>query len=377
MFQIVIGLGFGDEGKGMFTDYLISKNKDSLVMRFSGGHQVGHMVHTNGIRHVFSNFGSGTLRGAHTFWSGDCTVDPVGLVREYKILKELGVNPSITIPAKCPITTPFDKVANIQCPITKKCGTVGVGFGKTIEREEKFYSLLFIDLFYPVIFREKLKLIEQYYGLEEIDLIEFFEAVKELKNIFIDYCEEFGSYTNDKEKFYSSIGNDAVFEGSQGLMLDPRIGFFPHVTRSALIPYFEKSDMPDNYYFLTRAYTTRHGNGFMPNEHITDFPIKINPYEVNVDTGIQGKFRRTMLDVDTLEYAYKRFLISKLKEENNVYNLVITCLDHLEEYKFTYKEKVHAFKNKDDFCETIKLLLGMKHLYISTGDTAEDVEFIS
>lgn len=376
MSQVVIGLGFGDEGKGMFTDYLVSKNEGSMVMRISGGHQVGHMVHTNGIRHVFSNFGSGTLRGAHTFW-GAHTVDPVGLVKEYKVLKGLGVDPSITIPAGCPITTPFDKIANLQCSVTKKCGTVGVGFGKTIEREERFYSLLFIDLFYPIIFREKLRLIEQYYGIEDADLVEFYEAVKELKDIFTVYCEEYASYTNDKEKFYSSIGNGAVYEGSQGLMLDPHIGFFPHVTRSEIVPSFSDPSMASNYYLLTRAYTTRHGNGFMPNEHITHFPIKINPYEVNVDTGIQGKFRRTMLDVDTLEYAYRRFLRRKIVEENNTYNLVITCLDHLEEYKFTYKERIQSFRDKYEFCENVRLLLGMKHLYISTGDTAEDVEHVS
>ena len=70
---VIIGLGFGDEGKGLITDYFCSKLKNPLVIRFSGGHQVGHTVIYNDIRHMFSNFGSGTLRNIPTYWSKFCT----------------------------------------------------------------------------------------------------------------------------------------------------------------------------------------------------------------------------------------------------------------------------------------------------------------
>ncbi len=63
MARAVIGLGFGDEGKGITTDYLCSRANNPLVIRFSGGQQAGHTVVNKFGKHTFSNFGSGTLRG--------------------------------------------------------------------------------------------------------------------------------------------------------------------------------------------------------------------------------------------------------------------------------------------------------------------------
>ena len=61
----VIGANYGDEGKGLITDYLCRQVENPLVIRFNGGAQAGHTVTTpEGIRHIFSHFGSGTLAGA-------------------------------------------------------------------------------------------------------------------------------------------------------------------------------------------------------------------------------------------------------------------------------------------------------------------------
>ena len=84
--SVVIGLGFGDEGKGLVTNYLSSPS--SLVCRFSGGHQAGHTVIENGKRHVFSNYGAGPLKGAPTYWSQFCTFEPIGFLKERAILRK-------------------------------------------------------------------------------------------------------------------------------------------------------------------------------------------------------------------------------------------------------------------------------------------------
>lgn len=132
MKNIVIGLGFGDEGKGMVTDFLCSHLPSSkIVTRFSGGHQAGHTVELKGYRHVFSNFGSGTLRGIPTYWSERCTVDPIGLVNELTILLNQGFKPRLYINQNCPITTPYDKsvqqIKNREG--VNQFNTCGVGFG--------------------------------------------------------------------------------------------------------------------------------------------------------------------------------------------------------------------------------------------------------
>ena len=75
--KAVIGAQFGDEGKGLVVDYLCSQVENPLVVRFSGGAQAGHTVWHKDKTHIFSHFGSGSLRGASTYWSSTCLTDPI------------------------------------------------------------------------------------------------------------------------------------------------------------------------------------------------------------------------------------------------------------------------------------------------------------
>ena len=163
MNKAVIGLGFGDEGKGLTTDYLCSLNPNSIVVRFSGGQQAGHTVVIDEKRHVFSNFGSGTLREIPTYWSKYCTMDPIGIINELHKLKKLGINPLLYIDSDVPVTTHYDKWINKNSKTNIENGTCGVGIYQTIKREQDHYSLTFKDLFHPKILNIKLDLIRQYY----------------------------------------------------------------------------------------------------------------------------------------------------------------------------------------------------------------------
>ena len=163
--SIVLGTVFGDEGKGAMVNFLAKDAKKPLIIRFNGGHQVGHQtVLEDGTRHVFSNFGSGTLQGAPTYWSRFCTVSPTGLMKEGRILREMGLNPVVYFDANAMITTPFDILRNIDMDDQTKHGSVGVGFGQTIQRNEDKYHLYVRDLKYPEIRDTKLKnIINKYY----------------------------------------------------------------------------------------------------------------------------------------------------------------------------------------------------------------------
>lgn len=113
---IVLGLGYGDEGKGITTDYLCSKFDHSLIIRFNGGQQAGHcVVLPNGKSHVFSNLGSGSLRGIPTFWSNFCTFSPELFVAEVDIVK---LNTNFYIDWECPITTHYDILFNQTFELT-------------------------------------------------------------------------------------------------------------------------------------------------------------------------------------------------------------------------------------------------------------------
>lgn len=351
MNHIVIGAGFGDEGKGMFVDYLCSQHKNSIVIRFSGGQQAGHHVVTHEKSHVFSNFGSGTLKEVPTFWNKHCTIDPEGILNELKILQEIGIDPVLYIDPKCPVTTPFDKSHNQTFQYTKN-GTVGVGVGATLEREEKYYSLLAEDLFFNSALKMKTELIQHYYsekGLKgDIDL--FFRCCNKLLSI-----ENIKIRKPDLKKY-----DNHIYEGSQGLLLDQNIGFFPHVTRGNTgTKNLRKLSNDSNVHYVTRAYQTRHGRGPMTNEHIPH-NIKENPYEQNGDHQYQGKFRKALLDLDLLRYG--------IKKDNAKFNkhLVITCLDLIQdEFRFTDKQEVVNCDNENNFTLEIAKRLKIYNVFLS------------
>ena len=336
--SIVLGLGFGDEGKGNVTNALATKN--SLVVQFNGGHQKGHTVSHNGIEHVFSSFGSGTLKGAATYISEYCTVNPIAFVKEYNILKDKGVNPSVYMNRKVMLTTPYDIIYNLELEEHNDHGSVGVGFGATIERNENHYRLFINDIYHSSILSTKIKGLSDYYDVDDIAMDEWFKAVKKLKSI-IESVYNIDSVLCGLPEF-----DHVIFEGSQGIMLDQEFGFFPHVTRShttsknafEIIDGSSLKDVSVTTYYVTRAYTTRHGNGPMNmpynlgdtfTNHIKDEFVKyMLQYEddTNKTNKSQGEFRTGFLVMDTIKYA----MISDMVYNDSFdFRMVVTCMDHL------------------------------------------------
>lgn len=346
--SIILGLGFGDEGKGSTVNWLCGQSLNPLVIRFSGGHQVGHTVVIGDIKHVFSNFGSGTLQSTPTYWSEFCTINPLGIQREGKVLKELGYEPELILNANAMVTTPFDILRNIKLDNKHNHGSVGVGFGTTIQRNEDHYHLYVRDLRFPEIRDAKIKLLqEQYYCYSAPSK----SKTKEMVDNFIVACDELVmnyKIVNNLDDFQNM---DWIFEGSQGIMLDTDYGFFPHVTRSyctsrnaiEIINRYDKKAFINTYY-VTRAYQTRHGNGPMTNENKSSLLIKDNPLETNCNDGCQGIFRKTILDLDMLIYAIE---CDSYHNPNKLIDksMIITCLDHVpKDIPVTINGKVEYMK---------------------------------
>lgn len=310
--SIVVGLGFGDEGKGVVTSQLVKEANSPMVIRFNGGHQAGHTVVKDGHRHVFSSFGSGTLHRAPTYWSHFCTVYPTALVNEFKVLEKF--DPVIYIDPLCPVTTPFDVISN---QIKAKHGSVGVGFGETINRQENHFTLFAKDLKYKNILDQKLHNIQEYYGL--------IGYTKE-RNLFLDDVNEMLKIVRIHKPAHKG---DLIFEGAQGILLDQKFGFFPYVTRSNTtsvnaISLIEKYCQPE-IYLVTRAYQTRHGKGPMTNESL-QLTLKNNEKETNVFNKWQGEFRTAPLDHELISYAIEcEELISSLPKK-----IVMTCCDQVD-----------------------------------------------
>lgn len=355
----VLGAGFGDEGKGRVVDFLCARAEDPLVIRFSGGPQAAHRVQLeDGRSHVFAHFGSGTFRGAPTYWTRYCPVNPYSLLKEYGILREKGVRPRLYIDGKCPIITPFE----LTCPDPKgrQHGTCGMGIYTTMQREKNHYHLLMEDLEEFSVFKQK---------------------VKQLHWLYEHYCDDYDQWDqfyNAAAAFFGSgdaelrediriidghsnhlmlPGYTLIFEGSQGLLLDQNIGFFPNVTPSntGTKNIVEMGFKDFQVVLVTRAYQTRHGNGPMAAEIPHDIPP--NPCEENHDTGPQGKFRTGLIDLDMLRYAVKKDPYMR----NHLPVVVVTCLDLVEnDLRFRNKGETISAKTALDLMEKIGKAVGAK-----------------
>ncbi|WP_136667268.1 adenylosuccinate synthetase [Flavobacterium sp. H122] len=322
--KIVIGLGFGDEGKGITTDFLASQNPESIIIRFSGGQQAAHTVMIDEKKHIHSSFASGALRGLPSYFSEHCTIHPVFLYNEQKELQSKGGNVQLCIHPLAKVTTPFDVWKNRTNTKNLEHGTCGKGIGATMKRNESQYKLFAVDLIAPKsMLIEKLKAIAYYYGFPEDN------DLKEELDFFLDTIEKIN--WNIQDYSYLADYNNLIFEGSQGILLDMDHGVFPNVTYANTtsknaMEICQKLEVKDiEIYYVTRSYATRHGNGWMGKEE--ELPLVNNHEETCIYNEYQKELRIGNLDYTLLNYSLKIDASYSLFAKKN---LVITCLDQLD-----------------------------------------------
>jgi adenylosuccinate synthase len=387
---VVIGLGYGDEGKGLVTDYLCRNNEKPLVIRFNGGQQAGHtVVNENGDCHVFSNFGAGSLRGIPTYWSRFCTFSPIHFLEEYH---QLPLPPRIFIDKDSPVTTHFDILFSRAVETSRgdaRHGSCGVGFGATIERS-KFSELNLCtgDLANRELCAQKLKLIRDYYAqkfvYETIFDFEQFDHDQQDRD-FLDDLQELTNltllnkvtFTVAEAIFKNKNWSTYIFEGAQGILLDIDFGNPPHITKSHTTSHnamellkanFLPAEILTEIFYVTRAYATKHGAGPFHN-HFGAPELVNNEQETNQENEFQGQFRVAFLQLDRLKFALEcdhNFVFGASK------NLVITCMDQLSSDSI-------VVVNGNELCEVDpedfpKLLdFPLKRVLLSYGPKSVDI----
>jgi len=386
----VIGSGYGDEGKGLMTDYYSSLYDDTIVIRSNGGAQAGHTVTTpDAKRHVFSHFGSGSLNGTPTFLSKHFVCNPTLFKKEHELfVKEFGIVPKIYVDGGSLVTTPYDMLLNQTHESMRGDdvhGSCGVGFGETIERALVFDSILMIDIDYlsdcdeedfPNILRD----IRDKYVPTRIDLNEVgedFIKVLNSEKLIYDYVEAC-KYMLDHVEFRQITSfdkNTLIFEAAQGLLLDMDYGYFPHVTRSNCGMknisnildglWGEKHDITVNY--VTRAYTTRHGAG--PLSHERDkLPHNIID-DTNITNQFQGSLRFAPLDINLFESVTdKDFLNYASRGAKKL--TTITCVDQLDDNYSFIQDNEELFFDKTIFEQIARQYFDFRS-YGPTRDTIE------
>lgn len=335
---IVVGLGFGDEGKGSVVDHFCRTYKSKLVVRHNGGSQAAHhVVLSDGRHHCFSQWGSGTFAGAKTYLSKYMVVNPLFMTPEGEDLVNLGVDDAfhrMFIDQNALLTTPFHVALNRlretyrRVGNTLEHGTCGMGVGETIDWATRFPEL-------AIRMRDISNLRELTRKLEDIRVRACFEAKamdcgwpkgshtdlstlkdRQMTTLFIDTTVDLLKrgvtvLTSLQLGKIFDRKDTVIFEGAQGVLLDEEWGFHPHTTWSdctfgnALKFLKQFSGTKITRIGVTRPYYTRHGAGPLPSE---DKELKVTDH--NKKGEWQGDFRIGHFDFVLARYA--RFIIESL-----------------------------------------------------------------
>ncbi|MDR3450827.1 MAG: adenylosuccinate synthetase [Alphaproteobacteria bacterium] len=387
--KVIIGGAFGDEGKGLFTDYLAAESEaGTCVVRFNGGAQAGHTVQTpEGRRHVFGHFGSGSLAGLPTFLSSYFVCNPVIFLRELRQLAALGVTPCVYADKNCAVTTPYDMMINQiveQARGKNRHGSVGVGFGETLERQQNtVYALRLDDLQDADGLRRRLDLMradwvpKRLAALGVTDIGEEWQrllASETLREHFIDDAAQFLAAIRPVGGGHLAQWEHVIFEGAQGLLLDQERGWFPHVTRSYtgirnVLTLAEAAGLDDlDVYYLTRSYTTRHGAGPLPHE-LPHLPYAGIVDETNRPNAYQGVLRFAWFDLDLFRDTVLRDLGDGQGRLTLRPHLAMSCLDQIEgEARYIAQGRLHS-AGADELYECVRCAIGGGDGLASYGPT--------
>ena len=277
---VILGSQWGDEGKGKVVDLLT--DRASAVVRFQGGHNAGHTLVIDGKKTALHLIPSGILRDHVTCLIGNGVVlAPDALLKEIAMLEERGiaVRDRLILSGACPLILPYHVALDQARELKRgnaKIGTTGRGIGPAYEDKVARRGLRLSDLADLEQFAVKLAevleyhnfALTQYYGVAAVD----FDATLALAK---QYAEQLLPMMGDVIDWIHSArerGDNLLFEGAQGTLLDIDHGTYPFVTSSNTTAggTATGSGMGPLYldYVLgiTKAYTTRVGSGPFPTE---------------------------------------------------------------------------------------------------------------
>ncbi|WP_332026701.1 adenylosuccinate synthase [Kaistella sp.] len=377
---VVVGLQYGDEGKGKITDVLSAKS--DYVVRFQGGDNAGHTVYAGEEKFVLHLLPSGVLqcKGKCIIANG-VVVNPKAFLKEIGQIEEKGMRTDhVFISRRAHVIMPYhillDTYREEEAGGTH-IGTTKKGIGPCYEDKIARIGIRMVDLLNPEVLEEKIRknlkiknsLFEKYFEKPtlEFDEIykEFLELGEKLKDRIVDTEVELNQAIHD--------GKNILFEGAQAAMLDIDFGTYPYVTSSSPTTggVCTGAGVPptslQNLIGVAKAYTTRVGEGPFPTELNNELGEKIRQigFEFGATT---GRPRRTgWLDLVSLKHATMI---------NGINNLVITKLDVLSgipTIKIATKYKTEDGKIIDYFTSSTTKLYKYEPIYEELEGWTEDI----
>jgi len=334
---LVLGLQWGDEGKGKLVDLLTEQAE--LVVRFQGGHNAGHTLIIGDEKTVLHLVPSGILRdNVHCVIGNGVVVSPEALFEEIDMLTKRGVpvEQRLSISGACPLILPLhiaiDQAREIAAG-KDAIGTTGRGIGPAYQDKVVRRAIRVQDLFDLERFDEKLDALYAHHkveldkhGVETASLAE----IKKMARVYADRLKPLVGDIPGMIDTYRKQGKRVLFEGAQGTLLDVDHGTYPFVTSSNTVAGAACSGSgcgPNAIEYvlgIAKAYTTRVGAGPFPTELFDEVGQELGErgHEFGATTGRQR--RCGWFDAP----AVKRACII-----NGVTGLCITKLDVMDTLK--------------------------------------------
>lgn len=277
---VIVGTQWGDEGKGKIVDFLTEKA--AVVARYQGGNNAGHTVVINDEKYILHLIPSGILhKGKKCIIGNGVVIAPDALISEIDGLKERGIDTggNLLISKNAHVIMPYHTAIereNENKKGNKKIGTTGRGIGPSYTDKVARHGIRIMDLLTPNVFKEKLSA-----NLTTINfLLENFYKTAPLKadaiyDEYMKYAERLFKYIADTDVIINNkidSGENVLFEGAQGTLLDIDHGTYPFVTSSNTIAGGACTGLGvgptkiNRVLGIAKAYTTRVGEGPFPTE---------------------------------------------------------------------------------------------------------------
>jgi adenylosuccinate synthase len=338
---VVLGLGFGDEGKGSVVDWLCRRHGASLVVRFNGGPQAGHNVVTpEGTWHCFAQMGAGLLvPGTRSVGAATVLVELEALQAEARALEARGLERPLarhSLDPAATLITPFHKMLGQMREIARPRSTCGMGVGQAVRLRAEGLALRLADLASPGRLKEMLEEISRRAHSEARALLRAHpsQAMREVYEYFrgrSDVASLAATYATLAEGLRLEPATDVLarargpvlFEGAQGALLDCQGGFRPYVTSSPTTWRAAGPLLPPGARRIgvLRAFAHRHGRGPLVTETAEPALQAAWADPRNPANRWQGPFRVGWLDLVALRYG--------LALNQGVDELALTHLDGL------------------------------------------------
>ncbi|MCP5106135.1 MAG: adenylosuccinate synthase [bacterium] len=353
----VMGLQWGDEGKGKAIDYLAGDF--DVVVRYQGGHNAGHTIYYQGKKVILHLLPSGIFSaGTVSVIGNGVVVNPIQLVEEIKDVETHGVSiggNNLELSLHAPLILPEHEHLDIVFEDSRyiKIGTTRRGIGPAYEDLVGRRAVFVSDLLDKDTFYKKLKPLNQYYnkliavsGGETVDLDSYIDEYAGVG----EYLKKFAGNTIYSLNRYYREGKRMLLEGAQGVLLDINFGTYPFVTSSnpTIGGLCTGTGLPlkavGKLTGICKAYTTRVGGGPFPSE-LFDQEAEFLREKGSEYGATTGRPRRVgWLDLPALKYA---IMINGIDE---IFFTKLDVLDEFEEIKVVTAYDYNGETNQEFRC---------------------------